>query len=55
VVEQQWDWEIDEMIVEQYVELEVGDAELEASTSSFDSGEEPDDESDLDYDPSRDR
>jgi len=31
----------------------VDDAESEASTSSFDSGEEPDDESDLDYDPDR--
>ena len=30
-------------------------SESEASTSSFDSGEEPDDESDPDYDPSRDR
>ena len=40
---------------EQQVQQEVGDVELEASTSSFDSGEEPDDESDLDYNPSRDR
>jgi len=55
VVEQQWDQEIDEMIVEQQVEREVGDAESEASTSNFDSGEEPDDVFDLDYNPSRDR
>jgi len=55
VVEQQWDQEIDEVIVEQQVEQEVGDAESEASTSDFDSGKEPDDESDSDYDPSRDR
>ena len=43
------------MIAEQQVEPEVGDAKPEASTSSFDSGKEPDDESDPDYDPSRDR
>ena len=43
------------MIVKQRVEQEVGDAQSKASTSSFDSGEEPDDESNLDYDPSRDR
>ena len=59
VVEQQWDQEIDEMIVdqqvEQQVEQEVGDAESEVSISSFDSGEEPDDESGPDYNPSRDR
>ena len=39
---------------EQQVQQEIGDAESEASTSSFNSGEEPNDESDLDYDPSRD-
>jgi len=55
VVEQQWDQEIDEMVVEQQGEQEVGDAESEAPTSSFNSGEEPDDESDSDYDPSRGR
>jgi len=55
VVEQQWDQEIDEMIVDQQVEQEVGDAESEVSISSFDSGEEPDDESGPDYNPSRDR
>jgi len=43
------------MIVKQHVEQEVGDAESEASTSSFDFGEELDDKSNLDYDPSRDR
>ena len=41
--------------MEQQVRQEVGDVESEASTSRFDSGEEPDDESDPDYDPSRDR
>jgi len=41
--------------VEQQVEQEVGDSQSKESTSSFDSGEEPDDESDSDYDPSRDR
>ena len=54
-VEQQWDQKIDEMIVEQQADQEVGDAKLEASTSSFNLGEEPDDEFDPDYDPSRDR
>jgi len=43
------------MIVKQQVEQEIGDAESEASTSSFDLSGEPDDESNLDYDPSRDR
>ena len=42
------------MVVEQQGEQEVGDAESEASTSSFDLGEKPDDESDPDYDLSRD-
>ena len=46
---------MDEAVVEQHHEQEVGDAESEALTSSFDSGEEPNDESDQDYDPSRDR
>jgi len=40
---------------EPQVQQEVDNAESEGSTSSFDSGEEPDDESDPDYDPSRDR
>ena len=40
-------------MVEQQVRQEVGDVESEASTSRFDSGEEPDDESDLDYGPFR--
>ena len=40
---------------EAQVQQEVGDAESEASTSSFDSGEEPDDESNPDYNPCRDR
>jgi len=40
---------------EPQVQQEVDNAESEASTSSFNSGEELNDESDLDYDPSRDR
>ena len=36
------------------VQQEVDDAESEASTSSFDLVEEPDNESDPDYNPSRD-
>jgi len=40
---------------EPQVQQEVNNAKSEASISSFDSGEEPDDQSDLDYDPSRDR
>jgi len=43
------------MIVQQQVDQEVGDPESEALTSSFDSGKEPDDESDPDYDPPRGR
>jgi len=39
---------------EQQVQKEVGDAESEASTCSFDSGKEPNDESDSNCDPSRD-
>ena len=60
-IEQQGEQEANELMVgleEEHapqVQQEVDDAELEASTSSFDSGEEPDDESDPDYDPSRDR
>jgi len=54
VIEQQWDQEIDEMIVEQQVEQEVDNVESEASTRSFDLGEEPDDESDPDYNSYRD-
>ena len=59
-VEQQWEQEADELTVElqdeqeQQDQSEVGDAESEASTSSFDSGEDPDDESNSDYNPSRD-
>jgi len=41
--------------MEQYVGQEVSDVESKASTSSFDSSEEANDESDSDYDPSRDR
>jgi len=39
---------------EPQVQQEVDNAESEATESSFDSGEEPDDESNPDYDPSRD-
>ena len=42
------------MIVQQQVDQEVGDPESEALTSNFDSGKEPDDESDPDYDAYRD-
>ena len=42
------------MIVGHQPEQEVGDAESEASIGSFDSGEEPDNESDSDYNPSGD-
>ena len=55
VEEQQCDQEIDVMIMEQQVDQDVLDVESEASTNSFDSGEEPDDKSNPDYDPSRDR
>ena len=41
--------------MEQQHKQDVGDVESEALTSSFNSGEEPDDESDPDYNPSRDR
>ena len=58
-IEQPGEQKEDEFMLEDedepQVQLEVGDAESEASTSSFDSGEELDDESDPDYDPSRDR
>ena len=53
--------EVDELMVDleeehgPQVQQEVSNIELEASTSSFDSGEEPNDESDPVYDPSRDR
>jgi len=40
---------------EQQVDQAKGDVESEASVSSFDLSEEPNDDSDLDYDPSRDR
>jgi len=60
-VEQQWKQEADELMVEPaeehepQVQQKVDDAESEASTSSFDSGKEPDNESDWNYDPSWDR
>jgi len=40
---------------EPQVQQEIDNAGSEASTSSFDSGDEPDYESDPNYDPSRDR
>jgi len=61
MVEQQWKQEIDQLMVElqdeqgQQVQQEVGDAESKASTSSFDLGEEPDNESNPDCDLSTDR
>ena len=60
-IEQQGEQEADALMMglgeeqEPQVQQEVDSAESEASMSSFDSGEEPDDESDPDYDPSRDR
>ena len=39
---------------EQQVDQEVDEVELGVSSSSLDSGKEPEDESDPDYDPSRD-
>jgi len=55
VVEQRLDQEIDEVVVEQLVEQEAAEVESGLSNSSFYSGEESKDESDPDYDPSRDR
>ena len=52
--EQQIDWEIDEEVGEQEVHQATNEVEFGASDSSFNLGEEPKDESDLDYDPSRD-
>jgi len=54
VVEQQLNQEINEAVVVQQVEQEADEVELGVSNSGFDSGEEPEDESDPDYDPSRD-
>ena len=60
-IEQQGEQEANEMMVnleeehEPQVQQEVDDADSEASTGSFDSGEEPDNECDPDYDPSQDR
>ena len=42
------------MVVEQQVEQEVDEVYSGVSDSRFDLGEEPEDESDLDYDHSRD-
>ena len=55
VVEQQWDQEIDEIVVKQQVKQETDKVESGVSDSSFDSGEEPEDESNPNYDPSRGR
>jgi len=41
----------DPVLSEQQVDREVDDADLGASNNSFDSAEEPKDESDPDYDP----
>jgi len=43
------------MVVEQQVEQEADEVDLEVSDSSFNLGEEPEEESNPDYDPSRDR
>jgi len=43
------------MVMEQQVEQKAGQVESGVSDSSFDSGEKPEDESNLDYDSSRDR
>jgi len=45
-VEQQWEQEAEELMGEQQSQQEVDDAKSEASTSNFDSGEEPDDKYD---------
>jgi len=55
MVEQQWDQDIDEMVVEQQVEQGADKVELGVSDSSFDPGEESEDESDPYYDPSKAR
>ena len=54
-MEQQLDQEIDEVVVEQQVEQEADEVGLGVSDSSFNSYKPLEDESDLDYDPSRDR
>jgi len=55
VVEQQWHQEINKMILERQVKQEPDDVESGLSDRSFDSGEDPKDESNPDYDLSRDR
>jgi len=55
VEEQQMNHEVNEAVGEQQVDQEAGEVELGASDNSFDSGEELEDESNPDYDPSRDR
>jgi len=54
VEEQQMDQEVDDDMGEQQVDQEINEVEFSASDSSFDLVEEPEDESYLDYDPSRD-
>jgi len=49
------DQEVKEDTGEQQVDQEIDEVELRVSDSSFDSGEELYDESDPNYDPSRDR
>jgi len=55
VMEQQRDQEIDKMLVEQQVQKEDDEVGSGVSDRSFYSGVEPEDESDLNYDPSRDQ
>jgi len=49
------DREVDEVVEKQRVDKEVNEVELGVSDSSFDSGEDLEDEFDPDYGPSRDR
>ena len=54
VEEQQMDQEVDEVVGEQHVDQEVDEVALGVLDSIFDLGEEPENESDPDYDSSRD-
>ena len=49
------DHKVDEAVGEHHVDQEVDELEFRASNSSFASGEEPKDESNLNYDLIRDR
>jgi len=54
IEEQQMDQEVDEKVGKQQVDQEIDEVEFGPSDRSFDSGEEPEDEYDPDYDSSRD-